>query len=361
MDELRQEYRRRLPERIQAIEAASGVIGADRAASEAAIRRLAHNLKGSGATYGFPEISEAARAVEDASSPGLESALQRLLEVMRAVAAGADAHAHGILIVDDDPAITRLLEAALASPGRRVYVADSVAAAAEALARHAIDLLVLDLVLPDDDGRRLLGRLRRQPTTARLPIFVMSAQLGAQTQAECYALGADAFFEKPLDPHVLAAAVAARLERAAGGEARAAAAAEPAGPPPAGAEPRSLRHRVLLAEDDELIASVVSHRLGRAGFDVSHFVDGESALAVAPSTDWSAAILDVKMPVMDGFELLERLRALPNFREVPILILTSLGNEADLVRGFALGASDYVVKPFSPTEVVARVRRLVRA
>ena len=71
------------------------------------------------------------------------------------------------------------------------------------------------------------------------------------------------------------------------------------------------------------------------------------------------AILDVKMPEMDGFELLDRLRKVPNYYEIPIMMLTSMGREEDIARGFELGADDYMVKPFSPVEVLARVRRLL--
>jgi two-component system OmpR family response regulator/two-component system alkaline phosphatase synthesis response regulator PhoP len=71
-------------------------------------------------------------------------------------------------------------------------------------------------------------------------------------------------------------------------------------------------------------------------------------------------LLDVKMPGMDGFEVLERLRKTPSYVDVPIVMLTSMGSEADVVRGFRLGADDYMLKPFSPTELVARLRRLLR-
>ena len=71
-------------------------------------------------------------------------------------------------------------------------------------------------------------------------------------------------------------------------------------------------------------------------------------------------ILDVKMPGLDGFEVLERLRGDARFAKTPILMLTSMGQEADVVRGFGLGADDYVLKPFSPVELAARVRRLLK-
>lgn len=117
--------------------------------------------------------------------------------------------------------------------------------------------------------------------------------------------------------------------------------------------------RILLADDDELTSAIIRHRLERAGFDVLYYRDGAAALVAAPSSSVSLAILNVKMPEMDGFEVLRRLRSVRSFRGVPIVMLTSMGGEKDIVRGFSLGADDYVVKPFSPNELVARVQRLL--
>jgi diguanylate cyclase (GGDEF)-like protein len=116
---------------------------------------------------------------------------------------------------------------------------------------------------------------------------------------------------------------------------------------------------VVLAEDDPVTATLVKHRLQREGFEVRHFQDGTSALAAADD-DVALFILDVKMPGLDGFTLLRQLRANPRAASVPVLMLTAMGREEDIVRGFALGASDYVTKPFSPAELLARIRRLLK-
>ncbi len=91
------------------------------------------------------------------------------------------------------------------------------------------------------------------------------------------------------------------------------------------------------------------------------FLNGEDAYQWASESTFDLAILDVKVPGMDGFEMLERLRKIPRLAAVPIIMLTGLGSEDDIVRGLALGADDYMLKPFSPTELLARVRRLMHA
>ena len=117
---------------------------------------------------------------------------------------------------------------------------------------------------------------------------------------------------------------------------------------------------VLLIEDDPVSAAVVRHRLARDGFDVRHFVDGEEALEAAQELDAALVLLDVKLPGMDGFELLRRLRESERFARVPIAMVSALTREEDIVRGLELGADDYISKPFSTNELRARVQRMLQ-
>jgi two-component system response regulator ResD len=119
-------------------------------------------------------------------------------------------------------------------------------------------------------------------------------------------------------------------------------------------------HVVLVAEDDPVTAKIVLHRLSNEpGLRVLHAADGTAALELANREALDAAVLDIRLPGLDGLGVLAQLRAMPRYQRLPILMLTSLGSESDVVRGFELGADDYVVKPFSPTELLARVRRLI--
>jgi diguanylate cyclase (GGDEF)-like protein len=125
------------------------------------------------------------------------------------------------------------------------------------------------------------------------------------------------------------------------------------------APPRPVR-LIVLAEDDQVTANVIQHRLAREGFQVRHFLSSSDLLANATELAGAALfILDVKLPGLDGFQLLQRLRGRTEFVEVPVLMLTSLGSEHDIVRAFQLGANDYMTKPFSSAELRARIHRLV--
>lgn len=413
-----------------------------------------------------------------------------------------------VLVVEDAPEIQHLLSVILAGADRDVVLTGTASAAREELAKKDVALIILDLILPDTDGRVLLAELRRNSRTAMVPVVVITSYTDPEVRAECYGLDADAYVEKPFDPDIFAADITDRLERAAmlpreGGrdpltgvanlaritgelEGRGEGEGEGAGvvvavldsmrdlleghgwavgdmvvarvaaalqsvftpepvllarltadefgllvrdPDPERAReqagrlvdavrraaipgldgetfrltasagvvsvgeacPRSeaidraraLAYKaqaaggnrtlgsaesvdevegalVLVAEDDDITAKILSHRLEKEGFRVVRYADGEDAYRGALEQTPAMVLLDVRMPGMDGFEVLQRLRKTPSYARIPIIMLTGLGGETDVVRGFQLGADDYVVKPFSATELVARVHRLMR-
>lgn len=118
--------------------------------------------------------------------------------------------------------------------------------------------------------------------------------------------------------------------------------------------------RILVVEDDPDIATVIRHHLERAGHSVQQVASGRQALADVHATRPDLVVLDVMLPGMDGMLVCQALRQDAATAALPIIMLTARGEEADRVRGLELGADDYVVKPFSPKELVARVAALLR-
>ena len=114
---------------------------------------------------------------------------------------------------------------------------------------------------------------------------------------------------------------------------------------------------VLVVDDDPHIRQLLVFALGKAGFDTAEAADGEAALAAVAEHEPDLVVLDINMPRMDGLEVCRRLRA---SGDTPVLFLSSRDDEIDRVVGIELGADDYVVKPFSPREVVARVQAVLR-
>jgi two-component system phosphate regulon response regulator PhoB len=120
------------------------------------------------------------------------------------------------------------------------------------------------------------------------------------------------------------------------------------------------RQKILVVEDEPDILEVIEYNLTREGFRVVTARDGEDGLKKAKQELPDALILDLMLPGIDGLEICRRLRGDEVSRNVPILMLTAKGEEADVVVGLGIGADDYVVKPFSPRELVARVRAVLR-
>jgi len=119
--------------------------------------------------------------------------------------------------------------------------------------------------------------------------------------------------------------------------------------------------RLLIVEDDAHMAYLLGYLAEREHFKVETIADGrQAALRIDTGPAVDLVLLDIMLPYTDGFELLARLRASPLWRGVAVIILTSKTREHDAVRALDLGADDYLTKPFSPAELVARIRRRLR-
>jgi DNA-binding response OmpR family regulator len=118
--------------------------------------------------------------------------------------------------------------------------------------------------------------------------------------------------------------------------------------------------RLLIVEDDVHMAYLLGYLAEKERFAVEHIADGRQALERIDRGDAvDLVLLDVMLPYTDGFELLARLRGHAAWQKVPVVILTSRTREHDAVRALGLGADDYLTKPFSPAELVARIRRRI--
>ncbi|MDH3285272.1 MAG: response regulator [Acidobacteriota bacterium] len=509
MRDLRAFFREGIVARIKALESAKrALVRGDQSATEA-IRRIAHSLRGSGGTYGFPEVTTSAASVEDCAAEDLTETLDALLETLRVVAESGDNDEQSLLlVVEDDPIVCRAIEKCLSEPGRRLIFCKTRDEAEHILATDVVSLVLVDLLLPGHDGRDFLDWLRGRPTTRSVPVFVISAKSTSVTKTECFALGADEFFAKPLDFDALSVAISSRLQRAAeqshesrldpltqlpnraafdetfqraqllvsrhktphavgildfdrfkaindtyghkmgdevlcraseilketlrasdyiarwGGEefvvlfpstdcqgakvalenalermrdelfrtddgeefgvtfsagtvdvtgtctpessvaradklmyqAKAAGADRVLGETDSSAPPR---RKIVLAEDDDLLAAMIERLLGEEDLDVLRASDGEEALAIAKSTRPSLVLLDIDMPGINGIDVLSQLKGSGFHKQIPVIMLTARTGDDDIVDAFEMGADDYVTKPFSPAELKARVRRFV--
>ncbi len=117
--------------------------------------------------------------------------------------------------------------------------------------------------------------------------------------------------------------------------------------------------RVLVADDDADIRELVVFKLESAGFDVTAVADGQAALDHVLGDPPDLVVLDLMMPRLTGLEVCAALRAEPRTEKVPVILLTAKAQESDVTRGFDVGADDYMIKPFSPRELLSRVQAVL--
>ncbi len=496
-----------LSTQLEGLEAATASLGED-ASAGVSVRRIARTLQTSAERLGLAEVAGGALAIQRAADGHLERSVRNFLARIAELREDGPAEDVTILIVEDNRTVAAATKAYIEASGRTLLIAESAGEAERILDTHTVDVVILDLILPDRDGRDVLVQMREQAATATVPVIVLSSTAGSVARAECLAVGADEFIEKPADPKELRSAVARQIRNArvrrdavrdgltglpnrAGigavfDEQRRNTAREgtpltiaaltvdslaevsielgrdagdrfllevcaavheaigrgellgrwetaqlvavlPGRTPDeartvlahafealcaddrleeyreagidvslsggvaaveadqglhdaistaerslytargmdettvlaSGDDPDLETQRVLLVEDDRVTSTLIHHRLVRDGHEVVDFADGSEAFAWASEEPFDLAVLDVKVPGMDGFELLARLREIPRLADVPIIMLTGMGSEADVIRGLELGADDYMLKPFSPSELLARVRRLI--
>ena len=117
--------------------------------------------------------------------------------------------------------------------------------------------------------------------------------------------------------------------------------------------------RILIADDEEHLGYMIKFKLEKSGYAVDWHVNGRDALQAVKANPPALVILDVMMPGMTGFEVLEAIKTDAALKTIPVIMLTARGQEDDTLRGINLGAADYVTKPFRPAELLARVKRLI--
>ena len=120
------------------------------------------------------------------------------------------------------------------------------------------------------------------------------------------------------------------------------------------------KEQILIIEDDKHISKLVKYNADKAGYDCTVAGDGEEALDVLNKQGADLIILDIMLPKMDGFEVCRAIKQNAKLKNIPIIMLTAKGEEVDRIVGLELGADDYVVKPFSPRELILRIKAILK-
>jgi len=205
-------YRLGLGPRVDALEVAAQALGGDGGA-EKKIRVIAESLRASSAAYGFEAIGQAAFRVEEAAPPQLPDLTRALIAVLRQELAGPPDARAVVLLIGEDSTFMGGLRRELETRGWEVLLAGSAAEAQQLLATREVAFLVLDVMLPDQDGRYLLEVLRSKPLTAAIPVVVIAPKAGADELDRRLVPDEDGYFGKTDDPRQVAEFIQERLRR----------------------------------------------------------------------------------------------------------------------------------------------------
>jgi CheY-like chemotaxis protein/class 3 adenylate cyclase len=240
-----------------------------------------------------------------------------------------------VLLADDSPLIHRHTVPLLEDDGYEVRSAVDGAEAIELARTLRPDLVITDVEMPRVDGYGVCKALKSDPATAHVPVLICSSLGEAADLERGFDAGADDYLVKPVLPEELSTRVRALV---------------------LGSLPAS-RERILVVDDSPAQRHYVADCLARQGFDVVTADDGKAALDKAQTVRPALVVSDYEMPVMNGFELVHALRRDPELRQIPVIMLTARDSRRDMAQMRAVGASAYLVKPFSQDKCIALVER----
>jgi PAS domain S-box-containing protein len=236
-----------------------------------------------------------------------------------------------ILVVDDDPDIAQLVRMQLESNGYRALTASRGERALEIVKEEKVDLIVLDRLLPDTDGLRLLDALKTNPSTAKTPAIMLTV---IEDDGEAMTRGASAYLVKPVNEQVLLDQIQTVLTR---------------------------QGQVLIVEDDPDTSDLLNRALRRVGFATETARNGYEALASARRIRPDVILLDLRLPGMDGYETLSHMKRSIATGTIPIIAISAhVANPvAERERLVTLGAADFLPKPLAIDELITTVDRAV--
>jgi CheY-like chemotaxis protein len=286
-----------------------------------------------------------------------------------------------ILLVEDQPVNQELFRRRLAARGHEVLVAESGERGIELAKAQRPDLVLMDLGLTGIDGWEATRRLKADPATAGIPVIALSAHATAEARQKATAAGCAEFETKPVQWDALVtkieAALGARPAPAPDETAvdLTAPAEEPAGPktfslrgpglsgstsPPAARAPepppaRAAGPRVLVVEDNDPNRELLCRRLAALGYDPTGVRTGRQAVNFARSGRFDLVVLDLLLPVVDGYQVLRELKADAELSAIPVVVLSAADDAATATRCVEAGAEDYLTKPYDPTILRARI------
>ena len=254
-----------------------------------------------------------------------------------------------LLIVDDDITLLQQFQASL-SDLVDLRVARRAADVVRLCRQSPPDLLMLDLKLDDGDGLALLELMKADAELANIPVMFVSSESDADQRARAYDLGAVDWLVKPVDEQRLRARVQSALGKTANQRSV----------PPAAGHSLPPSAVVLAVDDDQIVLDALANTFANDALTLYTATSARLALDHIARQPPELVLLDIGLPGIDGFELAQRMTAIPVMVDVPLIIVTQFGDVDSEIRALEMGAYDFVSKPFLPTVLRARVGNALR-
>ncbi len=234
-----------------------------------------------------------------------------------------------------------------------ILTAADGAAGIELAERTSPDLILMDLSMPVIDGWEATRRIKANPALKSIPIVALSAHAMRGDEEKARACGCDDYLCKPIDEGLLFD----KLRTFLGGDRR-----DTMGARSGGKEDHAMtkRSRILIVDDDPASVDVLEQELDLLGYETIRATNGQEALEKVATDAPDLILLDVMMPVMDGFTVCRTLKEDEDTRLVPIVIMTALGAVEDRIRGTQAGADDFLTKPVNERELKARIETALK-
>lgn len=245
------------------------------------------------------------------------------------------------LIVDDSLTVRMHLASALESAGFEAVLAATGTDARRALAMELFDLVILDVILPDDNGVEILRSIRETPASARTPVMLLSTEAEVRNRIRGLATGADEYIGKPYEVSYVTSRARALLRRAGGGN--------------------ETTPTILLVDDSATFRNMLREKLEGAGYQVLLAETGEEGLRLAADSRPHALLIDSQLPGIDGATVIRRIRLDSTLRRTPCVLITASDDKDAEVAALDAGADAFVRKGEDIDIALARLSAVVRS
>ena len=253
-----------------------------------------------------------------------------------------------ILVVEDNPLNLKLIKSLLEVGKYEVIDAMDATTGIQLAQQHRPDLILMDIQLPGMDGLTATRELKKDPALKDIPVVAITAHAMQGDDTNALEAGCSGYISKPIDTRSFLKKIPQFLQH--NESIRKTSKHESCG----------YKKRILIVDDEPVNIKVLEAKLPSNEYEVSRASSGKEALEKVADTYPEVILLDIMMPEMDGYEVTRRLKADPNTRHIPIIVVTALTETKDKIKALDAGAEEFISKPVNSTELIARIKSMLR-